>query len=520
MSKIKANASTSNRCEKNDGVHYVVEGNLWIDDVIFNFTLDAENLSNMTLYCKNDLVDAKLQFDAEEEAYGNWVFIKGKDTPDGEKFHKHRKAVMTRVREAANKRTKSDTCARADFFDFVAKHIENYDFYVDYCRAYPDEKFKCWIKISTGCYFDAIILLFYMGYYDEDLPDIAEVGMTVVNDFYEHCTDKEFLDDIYDWLEQILYTRVDEWDEYGRILPKYDGSVYENEERRELLKRKLRCSIDTSGFENANEKQSNSDIATRISKFHGFDTSDDYFKVDGTVALGRLKYEFSFRMTNETELQIEVFANGVHIVQKADFDDRRHIEVCVIENKDSDTTNRWVSRKKSCMASICNTIKQYINTNFDAWIEFFNFIVWKTNMSEVELVSVTAHPEEKYECFTEFIKDGFLGKCGVKYNFGYAENEMPIVCATAFPNENLLKTEANCDALEHIGMWLQDYFERRIGEGDDDGNFKPEYDGSMAEKPLRKAFVEDSLHVKIKLEGFNNCIDCTDKFKEIGKKKK
>lgn len=47
MSKIKANASTSNRCEKNDGVHYVVEGNLWIDDVIFNFTLDAENLSNM-----------------------------------------------------------------------------------------------------------------------------------------------------------------------------------------------------------------------------------------------------------------------------------------------------------------------------------------------------------------------------------------------------------------------------------------------------------------------------------------
>ncbi len=31
------------------------------------------------------------QFDAEEEAYGNWVFIKGKDTPDGEKFHKHRK---------------------------------------------------------------------------------------------------------------------------------------------------------------------------------------------------------------------------------------------------------------------------------------------------------------------------------------------------------------------------------------------------------------------------------------------
>ena len=51
MSKIKANASTSNRCEKNDGVHYVVEGNLWIDDVIFNFTLDAENLSYMTLYC-------------------------------------------------------------------------------------------------------------------------------------------------------------------------------------------------------------------------------------------------------------------------------------------------------------------------------------------------------------------------------------------------------------------------------------------------------------------------------------
>ncbi len=66
-----------------------------------------------------------------------------------------------------------------------------------------------------------------MGYYDEDLPDIAEVGMTVVNDFYEHCTDKEFLDDIYDWLEQILYTRVDEWDEHGRMLPKYDGSVYE-----------------------------------------------------------------------------------------------------------------------------------------------------------------------------------------------------------------------------------------------------------------------------------------------------
>lgn len=519
MSKIKAKASTSNRCEKNDGVHYVVEGNLWIDDATFDFTLDAENLSNMTLYCKNDLVDAKLLIDAKEEEYGNWVFIKGEDTPDGEQLYKHRKAVMTRVREAANKGTESNTCARVDFFDFVTNHIENYDFYVDYCRAYPDEKFKCWIKIATGCYFNAITLLFYMGYYDEDLPDVAEVGMTVVNDFYEHCTDKEFLDDIYDWLEQILYTRVDEWDKYGRILPKYDGSVYEAEERRELLKRELGCSIDISGFENVNAVKSDSDTVITISKFYGFDTSDDYFKVDGTVTRESYKFDYAFRMLNEKELQIEVFANGVHIIQKADYDDRRHIELDVIENRNDDMTSYWVGRKKSFMANICNTIKQYITSSLEAWAEFFNFIIWKTNLCEFELVSVIAHPNEKYECFTEFGEGSFLGNCGVKFNFGYDKKEMPIVCATAFPKDNLLSTEACFDALEQKGMWLQEYFERRIGEGGDDGNIKPEFDGSMAEKPLRKAFVEDRLGVKINLEGFNNCIDCTEKFKEIGRRK-